>query len=262
MTPPTLGAHGDGDARADRWLPGVRPASDVARVFCFPHAGGGASTFAAWRSLLAPAIDVCAVQYPGREERLSETPFSSMSALIAALLGVFPREGRTPFALFGHSNGALVAYELAQALRRERAPEPSALIVSGCRSPELPRRRSPMHALPEAAFRAALGDLGGTAAELLANGPYMDLVSPGIRADFALHETYVWMTQSPLDVPVLALAGTHDPLARTEEIEGWRGHTRGAFELRRVPGGHLFIRDSRAAAIPLIRDFLVRHVAG
>jgi medium-chain acyl-[acyl-carrier-protein] hydrolase len=245
----------------NRWLPGGRRPRATARLFCFPHAGAGASTFVAWRRLFAPTIDVCGVQCPGREERIAEAPFTSMSALVGALLEVFAAE-RVPFALFGHSTGALVAYELARALDRAGAPGPSALVVSGCRSPERLMERPPMHALDEGAFRCALRDLGGTPAALLDDVRYMDLVSPGIRADFQLRETYAWEPRTPLDLPVLALVGTNDPLARAAGAEGWRHHTSASFEMREVPGDHLFIRQSRGTTVSLISDFLVRHVLG
>jgi medium-chain acyl-[acyl-carrier-protein] hydrolase len=258
--PPGAITVGAVDGRADRWFAGRRSARAAMVLFCFPHAGGGASAFATWRERLLPTVDVSAAQYPGREERLDETPFRAMSELIAALLDVFPRDDHRPFAFFGHSHGALVAYEMAHALRSAQVPGPAALIVSGCRSPEQRLLRRAIHTLPEPEFREALHAMDGTLAPLLEDERYMALISPGIRADFEMNETYRPAPRDPLAIPVLALAGTRDPLAPVPAVQGWQHHTAGAFELRQIIGAHLFVRDARDETLAAVRDFLRRRV--
>lgn len=215
------------------------------RLFCFPYAGGGASVYHTWPQGLPPDVEVCAVQPPGRERRMSEAPFSSLDELVeSAAAGLAPLLD-VPCAFFGHSNGALVAFALIRRLRREGLPLPLAFFPSGRTAPHLPRRQPPLHALPEDEFREGLRRLRGTPEEVLEHPELMELFSPLLRADFAIGETYTHREEPPLSIPMTAFGGMGDEDVSREELEAWREHTTGAFGTRIFPGDHFFIRHDQ-----------------
>ncbi|HEY1379547.1 MAG TPA: thioesterase domain-containing protein, partial [Gemmataceae bacterium] len=172
----------------DRWLAYVRPRPLASvRLFCFPYAGGGASVFRGWADGLPSAVEVCPVQMPGRETRFREPAFTRLPLLIEALAeSLYPHLDR-PFAFFGHSLGALVAFELARRLRRDGSPEPQHLFVSGSGAPQArDHSGAVIHTRPADEFWQEVGRLNGTPAEVLTDGELRDLLLPTLRADFAL----------------------------------------------------------------------------
>ncbi|MGH9360354.1 MAG: thioesterase II family protein, partial [Thermoanaerobaculia bacterium] len=215
------------------------------RLFCLPYAGGGASIYRAWRGELPAGVELCPVQLPGRETRLREPPFTRLEPLVAALADALPFAA-LPFAFFGHSMGALVAFELARELRRRGGPEPLHLFLSGRRGPLVPSREEPIYDLPEAQFLERLRQLNGMPEEVLGHGELMALLLPLLRADFALHETWSHRPEEPLAAGISAFGGLADPEVTREDLEGWRGETRGRFHLRSFPGDHFFLHSARA----------------
>src|SRR5260370_20858382 len=155
------------------------------RLFCLPSAGGGSSAYRDWQNGFPSEIEVCPVQLPGRENRFSEPPATSMPSLVRALAaGLSPFLDR-PFALFGHSLGALVAFELCQELRSMRQPVANHLFVSARPAPHLPDRRPPIHHLPDEALAAELRRLNGTPEDVLGDSALIELILPHLRADVA-----------------------------------------------------------------------------
>lgn len=224
--------------------PGVRPPGQV-RLYCFPYSGAGASAYRRWGESLPAGVEVVPVELPGRETRFGEPPFDRMGPLVEALGRELPIPEGAPFALFGHSLGALVAFELARRVRRSSGALPVHLFVSACRAPHLPRRHPAVYDLPEPAFRDALRAIGGTPGEILENEELMEIVGPVIRADYAVCDTYRYVPDEPLDCPLSAFGALDDPIVAPSELEGWKEHTRGPFRLRLLPGGHLFLREQR-----------------
>ncbi len=223
------------------------------RLFCFPHAGGGASAYRAWTK--DPAMGVVPVQLPGRENRMREAPLLSMKEVVEqAAEAVLPYAGQ-PYAFFGHSLGARVAFELARHMRREGRPLPCHLFVSGSRAPEIPEP-SPLHELEEDEFFAALSRYGGTPQSLLDNKELMKLFLPLLRADFTVDETYVYQEEEPLPVPFTAFRGSDDPEATMEEMEGWGRHTARGFSLCEIPGDHFYLTHAAPLLLSGIRRAL------
>jgi medium-chain acyl-[acyl-carrier-protein] hydrolase len=244
-----------------RWLPYRRPdGAPVLRLFCFSYAGGSASAYRTWPKSLPPSVEVSAVQLPGRERRMSETPIVRMDPLVDELARVLAPllGGDVPFAFFGHSMGGKVAFELTRRLRREGRPLPRLLIVSGSRAPHMPSEDDPIHALPEGEMIEELQRLGGTPQEVLANDELMRLLLPLLRADFELNETYEYIAGEPLDVPVAAYGGVRDEECPPETIEGWREMTEGPFRRRMFEGGHFFLHDVPEAVVDAVRQDLDR----
>jgi medium-chain acyl-[acyl-carrier-protein] hydrolase len=235
------------------WLPFRRPRPGARlRLFCFPHAGGGASAFRDWSGELPPDVEVCPVQYPGRETRFKEPLCSSLAALADALASALRPEWDKPFAFFGHSMGALVAWELARVLARRKAPPPSRLIVSGRGAPHLPPAGPPAHALPEPDLVAVLRHYSGRAEELLANRDLLQLFLPVLRADLAVAETPRPEPPDPLPVPLAAVGGLADADNPWHRLDAWRSHTQGPFRLWMLPGGHFYLEPGRRDLLRLL----------
>ena len=227
----------------------VSPQPDVRlRIFCLPYAGGGASIYRPWVRQLPREVQVCPIQLPGREERLSETLFTRVPPLVSALAEALTPHMDHPYVLFGHSLGALLAFELARELRRRELPAPRHLYVSAARAPHLPPREQAVHALPEPEFLAELcRRYGSMPAAVLQSAELMAMLLPILRADMALLETYQHQSEPPLPCPIGALTGLEDPHVRREEVAAWREHTSGGFTLQLLPGGHLYLKDDPTA---------------
>jgi len=228
------------------WLPSAPQTSDARlRLFCLPYAGGGALLFRPWAGAAPRDIQICAVQLPGREHRLMEPAFTRMDALIPALRDAIAAHLDRPFAIFGHSMGALMAFELTRALRRAGVRLPQQLFLSAHRAPQLPDRRAPIHTLPDEQLWEQLRRLDGTPEEVLANRELMELITPTLRADFELCETFELAKEPPLDIPFRLFGGTEDPNVDEPDLEAWREHTTAALRVSMLPGGHLFLQQQQ-----------------
>jgi medium-chain acyl-[acyl-carrier-protein] hydrolase len=232
-----------------------RPAARL-RLFCFPYAGVGASAYRPWATALDPAIELCAVQPPGREERIGTPPFSRLDPLLDALAPAVQPLLDRPFVFFGHSLGALVGFELARRLRRLGAPEPRHLFVSGRRAPQLPIREEVLHTLPDAALKEELRRFNGTPDAALQHEELMALVLPVLRADLAIHETYVHRVEPPLGMPISAFGGEGDPEVPEANLAAWKEQTTKAFRLRLLPGDHFYLQAGRAPLLAAITEDL------
>jgi len=222
------------------------------RLFCFPYAGAGASIFRAWSDDLPPEIEICPIQLPGREDRLGESPLTRLSPLIQTLAPLLRPYLDIPFALFGHSLGALISFELARELRRRNWPCPVHLFVSASRAPQIPDLDLPLHRLPEPQFTESLRRLNGTPKEVLQNPELMQLFLPALRSDLAILETYFYATEERLECPISAFGGMEDSKVSHEQLDAWRDQTHGDFTLRMFPGDHFFWHSNRKPLLQAI----------
>ena len=241
------------------WLSGGGARTDAAvRLFCFPHAGGGTSFFRPWRAALAPEIDVRTVVLPGREGRLRERPYVDLERLIDPLFEALEPHADRPFALLGHSLGAIIAFETARRFSVSRVGPPACLFVSGRRAPHLPARRRRLASLPPDELVEALAELNGTAAEMLRQRDVLDVFLPCLRADLQINETYAPLAASRLPCPISAAFGAADPEVDMEEMWAWRRATTGRFRLRVFPGDHFYLRAAPRQLVAAIREDLGR----
>ena len=241
----------------DCWITRRKPNPQARiRLFCFPYAGAGIAIFRAWPDGLPADVEVCPVQLPGRGTRLMEPPFTRLSPLIHALAqALFPLLDK-PFAFFGHSLGALVSFELARQLRRHYALQPVRLFVSADRAPQIPNRDPPVHSLPEGEFLLELNRLKGTPREVLEDEELRQIMLLLLRADFAVYETYRYLTEPPLNCPISAFGGLQDERIIRGDLEAWRDQTCASFSLRMFPGDHFFLNTTQPALLQALAQEL------
>jgi len=223
------------------------------RLFLFPYAGGGPAVFGKWFAELPNSIERWAVHYPGRGSRHHEPPINNIPLLVGALSHAIQPFLDRPFVFFGHSLGALVGYELARQLRRHGLPPPKILFVSACGAPHLRDPHPPIHALPDAEFLEALGELNGIPTEYLHLPDVMQLLLPVLRADLEAIESYLHTRDElPLNCPIIAFGGLDDPRVSRERLEGWASHTDSSFKSQCFPGDHFFINTARESIMASI----------
>jgi pyochelin biosynthetic protein PchC len=226
----------------DRWLRPWPPRPNARlRLVCFPHAGGAASFFRGLGERLPPSVELCAVQYPGREDRIEDALIEDMARLVAPLAELLTSLRDLPLALFGHSMGAAVAHEVAQALGRAGAAPLAHLFVSG-RPPPLLARERDVHQRDDAGLLDELYALGAVSSVLREHPELAALVLPAVRNDYRLIETsYRPCAPTLLDCPLTALAGDADPDATVADMQAWGTHTRGRFVQRSFAGNHFYL---------------------
>lgn len=243
---------GEPKATESAWIRRLRPTGADRRIVCFPHAGGAATAYAPLARELAGTADVVALQYPGRQDRRAEACFDDVDSLVAAIVAEL--DGRLddrPYALFGHSMGAIVAFEVAL-----RLPSPPlCLFASGRRAPSTVRDER-VHLGGDPSLLQEVRRLGGTPAVLLDDEEVQDMLLPALRGDYKAIETYRWQPGPPLDCPIRALVGDADPLTTQAEAAAWSAHTRAEFALHTFPGRHFYVVDHMPAVASLIAGAL------
>ena len=176
---------------------------------------------------------------------MREAPFTRIEHLVPALAEALRPQLDKPFAFFGHSMGAMIAFELARELRRRGQTPPLHLLVAGRRAPQVPAREEDIHDLPDEEFFNKLRELNGTPEEVLQHTELMRLLAPVLRADFAVNETYQLLPEEPFDFGISAFGGLSDLEVTRDDLTGWQVHTRGRFKLRMLPGDHFFLHSAR-----------------
>ena len=247
---------------ASPWFscPRPTPAAQL-RYWGMPYAGGGAAVWHPWAARLSPVAELVAIRLPARESRLAEPPATDLLALARELATAIAPHTHEPYALGGHSMGALLAFEITRELRRRGLPLPLALIASGARAPDCPRTEPDLHHLPDDDFiREVDQRYQGIPPALLANREFLDLFLPALRGDLTAFETYRHQPEPPLDLPVLSLRGDRDLRASEPQALAWRAHTTGDFLSATFSAGHFFLPDQIEAVTGKMRAFLARAV--
>ncbi|HEV2636711.1 MAG TPA: alpha/beta fold hydrolase [Actinocrinis sp.] len=257
----TVGSGFDDDAWIRRYH---QPPAGSPRLVCFPHAGGSASYYFPWSRTLAAEVEVLALQYPGRQDRMLDESAATIGELAdgayAALRarGVLDPVDGSPVSLFGHSMGAIVAFEITRRMQRDGLPAPARVFLSGRRAPDIYRATTPIHTLDDAGLVAEMKRVGGTHQDVLDNPDLQQLFLPTIRADYRAIETYRYEPGPPMQGPVTALTGDGDTAVTPDEAAAWERFTTGPFDLRVFRGGHFYLEEHSADLIDLVRTELTK----
>ncbi|NJO98505.1 MAG: thioesterase [Pleurocapsa sp. CRU_1_2] len=222
------------------------------RLFCFPYAGGGASTFSSWSSSLTSDVEVCPIELPGHGCRLSERLFNRLEPLIKELACALLPYLDKPFAFFGHSMGGLISFELARLLREDYNLSLVHLFISGRHAPQIPESKPQIHHLDEPKFINELGRLNGTPKAVLENAELMELFLPILRADFTAIETYVYTPKPRLNCPITVLGGLQDFEIACDDLEAWREQTNANFSMQMFQGDHFFINSNQSTLLQFL----------
>jgi surfactin synthase thioesterase subunit len=223
-----------------------QPMKNQALVFAFPYSGAGSSVYHHWGSYFSQrGIDFIGVQLPARENRLGEKPLSHLPLLIDQLVFAIIPLLNKPFVFFGHSLGALIAFELCRALRKKGVSLPAHLFVSAFHPPSRPNPNKALHQLTESEFLDGIRAYGNTPEQVLSSTLLMELLFPMLRADFALHETYHYKEESPLSCPITVLKGRQDSFAKAKDMSDWQQQTQSHYEEIEYEGHHFFLNENR-----------------
>ncbi|MEV1329756.1 thioesterase domain-containing protein [Micromonospora costi] len=230
--------------------PGGRDAAPV-QLFCLPYAGAGASAFRRWQDGLGPAVEVLPVQLPGRENRITEDPRFEVADVARAIAG----RATGPYALYGHSMGGRLGFEVVRELRRQGHPLPLRLYVGGARAPHVtaPSLFDGLSRVDDDELLRRLGAGGGLPAEVLDHPELVELLLPLLRADFGRVDGYRYVPGEPLPVPIVVFTGRHDRAVTPEHSAAWREHSVAGFTLHEIDGGHFFLHDALDALLTTIR---------
>lgn len=233
-------------------------------MFCLPYSGAGASIYRTWTRNLPPAVEVCPIQLPGREQRFREKPYCRVGPLAAALREALWGLLDMPFAVFGYSMGAAVAFEFGRQLREEGHRGPEELILAARSPPHVEDALPVLHQLDDRALREELRKFGGVAEQMLDTPALAAILLPTLRADLELNETYSIARRPAVDCSLTVLGGVDDRRVAGADLEAWGELTTGSCQVKLFPGGHFFINESTGALLSLLSEVLLgfREPAG
>jgi surfactin synthase thioesterase subunit len=239
----------------DLWCRRYQPAPKATdRLVCLPHAGGSAPFFLPVSAALSPAVDVVAIQYPGRQERRNELPISDMMVLADRLYDILRRQPPLPLTIFGHSMGAILGFEVTRRLEAD-GQAPVRLFASGRRAPSTYPDEN-VHLRDDAGILAELRKLNGTASSVLSDEEMMRAALPALRADYQAAETYQCALDVTVACPITVLTGDSDPKTTLDEAKAWGRHTTGSFDIHIYSGGHFFLTAHAGQVIKLLHEHL------
>ncbi|MCX4390298.1 alpha/beta fold hydrolase [Micromonospora peucetia] len=225
------------------------------QLFCLPYAGGGASVFRRWQDGLGPDVEVLPVQLPGRENRISENPVFQVADVAYAIADRI----RGPYAIYGHSMGGRLGFEVVRELRRAGRPLPLRLYVGGARAPHIvgASHFDGLSRVDDDELLRRLEAGGGLPATLLEYPELVELLLPLLRADFGRVDDYRYTPEEPLPMPIVAFSGRSDTTVSQESSAGWREHSAAGFTLREIDGGHFFLNERLPDLLVAIRADLI-----
>ncbi|RZM85202.1 thioesterase II family protein [Pseudoalteromonas rubra] len=220
-------------------------------LFCFPYAGGSGQVYLDWPQKVPDHCQVIGIEYPGRGRRFGEPLENNLTQLVEALFDSIKPSLTKPFSFYGHSNGALVAFELAKKINAELGLKPKKLFIAAKRAPQN-GREFPLHALPEDEFISVLKQYKGTPEQVFNTPELLELYTPILRADFALSETYEFTAAEQLNMDTVVIAGAQDEVASSDEVFAWGELFCGNVSHETLPGGHFFLHECAPQLLNII----------
>jgi medium-chain acyl-[acyl-carrier-protein] hydrolase len=253
-----MGTNHISSSRASRYLVSfAAPADHIAvRLICFPFAGAGASLYAPWSRLLPSCVEIIGVELPGRGLRALEEPVERLEDHLQPLASALAQRFDKPVAFFGHSMGAVLAFEVAYLLHSEYGRSPVHLFASGARCPSLGFEIPARAGLTDLDLVQLLRQYNGTPSEVLENAELLDLIFPALRADLLAIGNYKCNRREPLACSITAIGGEEDPFVERSELEGWRTFTNAEFAVQMVPGDHFFLKSNGVKLMERLRQTL------
>ena len=243
------------------WFPYARIVGSAKyRLFCFPHAGGTASKYSSFFESFDKNFEIFAIQIPGRENRFREIPYTSIKLLCEEIFNVLVQLSDKPFVFFGHSMGAVIAFELARLFHKSNLQLPKHLLLSSHRAPDIQLRHKPLYNLPEKELLEELSKLGGTAKELFLNSYLFRTFIPTIRADLSIAQTYVYEDEKPLPISISVFGGDNDMYVGSDDLTGWQKQTTKSFTLNLFKGGHFYLYDNKYDFLSIIKKILYNDI--
>lgn len=240
------------------WIRRFHPAQESGvRLICLPHAGGSASFYFPMSRSLSPAVDVLSVQYPGRQDRRLDPVIKDIGEYADAIAAELTPWLDAPAAFFGHSMGAVLAFEVTRRLERDHDFSPVAIFASGRRAPSCFRDEN-VHRRDDDGIVKEMRLLSGTNSQILGDEEILRMVLPAIRSDYTAIENYRADAGLSVRAPITVLTGDNDPRTSLEEAEAWRGHTTGDFDIHIFQGGHFFLAGHQEQIIKIVSDKLQR----
>lgn len=247
----------------NEWITTLNPRPDArCRLYCLPHAGGGAALFRTWPNHLPADVEVCPIHLPGRETRFRESRFTSIARLVQTLAPIILPHLQKPFAVFGYSMGGLIAFELLRELRRLGAPAPLRLLIAARQAPQLVEARPSLHRLSDKEFFETLHHrYGGIPDEALNNKEIRDIFIPLLKADMEMIETYQCRPEEPLDCPISVFGGRLDHIEHGD-LSAWQQQTLQPVFVKMFEGSHFFIQTNQTHLLEVIGGQLSADATG
>jgi medium-chain acyl-[acyl-carrier-protein] hydrolase len=247
---------------ANEWIRLNRSAEST-RFFFFPFSGGTAQVFKPFAALLPPDAGCYSLELPGRGRRFCDEPYGSITEIVnEAISTISPLIGNLPYYFFGHSLGAMIAFELAREMRRKKIALPSHIFVSGARAPQVVRRERNCHDLGHDEFIKKIREMGGTPEEIFENKEMLEIILPVLRKDFKAFETYKYIDEDPLNTPITSIGGLSDKFVTENDISEWGHHTTGYFSSHMIEGDHFFILSKYTELTEIMQRNIARSRSG
>lgn len=224
------------------------------QLFCFTYAGGSASNFIPISKLLSSNIEVIAIQLPGRASRFVEPAYTCMTKLVDDLVPAFMEFNSKPYAVLGHSLGARIGFQLVNALYERGYAQPQHFFASGSRGPDCKSLYTNIFELPDKAFVEKITRLGGIPSAVLENKELMELITPLLKADFQLADTYRYLGQSEFSCPITTFSGTKDEGIQEADVDTWGNYFTGDYQHFTINGGHFFIDSNPSTIVDVINN--------
>jgi medium-chain acyl-[acyl-carrier-protein] hydrolase len=225
------------------------------RLLIFPYAGAGVGSFAHWFNLLPKEVDVCIIELPGRDRLHAEEQYPDWEQLVEGIIHLIHELGDVPTDFYGHSFGALIAYETARELNRAGHPEPQTLVVAAHRAPQLPPPGK-LGSLDDKSLIDALLRYGTLPAEVASDAKYVQHILPQLRADLQIYDAYVYSDSTLLECDIIVLSGICDKMLDVDLLHLWQKQTRGNMILQTFSGGHMFHAENQKSMLSYLSALL------